>query len=533
MAIAQQIHVRINDAATGQPTPCRVRFSDARGKYFAPYGRLTDFATGQGIDVGGNLLLNLRAPSTRELTLGGSPTRFAYTDGRFEIALPVGPIHVTISKGPEFVPIDEEIQLVAGKLALRFVLKRWSDVRQHGWYPGDVRAHYLTPHAAVLDGAGEDLSVVNVLARITWVDDDSEETIGAMKSRSAIPNLLEFSGQEPALERHGCLVAVNTHNNHAFLGSLGLLNCHRVVYPLTFGGYPFVDAYEDWTLADWCDQCHRKDGLVVWTRTHLGHDGKVYGEGLADLLLGKVDAVEVMHFGQGDEKHPWPFIWYDMLNCGLRVPLVGASAKDSNTVPLGRVRTYAQLQPDQTLSYGNWIEAVRRGKTMVTNGPMLQLFVEDQGPGATVRFAEDRPVQVRADTASLVPFEHLELIVNGHVVAEQSPSGDPATARIEKEIDIPDGGWVTARCWGKSWVPGQFDGQRVYAHTSPVYVRVKDRQPPVDAGAIFEFHMYLDKMLYWVNHQARFENDAQRRRLAHIFEQAGEVLENKLSPPPI
>jgi hypothetical protein len=476
---------------------------------------LADFATGPGIDVGGNLMLANR---------DSSAAQSAYIDGNCEIALPAGPIHVSISKGPEYIPLDEEIKLSAGKLALRFELKRWSDLRGEGWYPGDVRAHYLSPHAALLDGSAEDLAVVNVLARATWVDDD-DEWEKAFKSRSAIPNLLEFSGQEPALAREGCLVAVNTHNNHAFLGSLGLLHCHRVVYPLTFGGYPFIDAYDDWTLADWCDQCHRKKGLVIWTRTHLGLDGKVYGEALADLLLGKVDAVEVMHFGCHDEVHPWPFIWYDLLNCGLRVPLAGASAKDSNCVPLGNLRTYAQLQPDQPLTYGNWIEAVRGGRTVVTNGPILKLSVRGQGPGETITIGAGQSVQASAEARSLVQFERLELIVNGKVAAEQTANGEPAAARIESELTIPEGGWLAARCWGKAWLPGHFDGQRVYAHTSPIYVRVADRPPPVDAGAVFGLHMYLDKMLYWVNNQARFENDAQRHRLANVFHKAGKVLE--------
>jgi hypothetical protein len=523
MTNTQQVHIRVNDASTGKPTPCRVRFTDAKGKYLAPHGRPADFATGQGVDVGGNLLLKLHTADGKV-----EPTHFAYIDGNCEITLPPGRIHVTVCKGPEYRPLEQDIPLNPGKLALRFVLERWSDIRQKGWYPGDVRAHNLSPHAAVLDGAGEDLAVVNVLARTTWVEDDNDWS-GAFKSRTAVPNLLEFSGQQPALDRDGCLVAVNTHNNHAFLGSLGLLNCHRIVFPLTFGGYPFVDAYDNWTLADWCDQCHRKEGLVVWTRAHLGLDGKIYGEALADLILGKVDAIEVMHFGYRDEVHPWPFNWYDMLNCGLHVPLVGASSKDSNCVPLGCVRTYARLPPGQPHSYRNWIEAVRAGRTFVTNGPLLTLDAEDQGPGATIRLAPHKPVRVRAEARSLVPFEHLEIVVNGKVVAEQLANGEPFTARLESEVAIPEGGWLAARAWGSAWLPGQLEGQRVYAHTSPIYVRVEGKPPPVDAGVVFEFHMYLDKMLYWVNNQARFENDAQRQRLANIFHEAGKVLETKLN----
>src|SRR5262249_39009768 len=141
----------------------------------------------------------------------------------------------------------------------------------------------------------------------------------------AIPNILAFSGQTPLLEQPGCLVAVNTLNTHPVLGSLGLLNCHRLVFPLSFGG---PHGREDWGLADWCDQCHRKAGLVVWTRPASANPDFPLGEPLADLILGKVDAFELDFF----ENSPFDSLpdWYTLLNAGLRVPLAGASGKDSN-----------------------------------------------------------------------------------------------------------------------------------------------------------------------------------------------------------
>src|SRR5205807_7095515 len=97
------VHVRVNDAATGQPTPVRVRFVGPGGEYLAPLGRLTEFATGENEDVGGNLQLG--------------PNKYAYTDGSFEISLPAGPITVEISKGPEYWPVTTHVDLPPGKMA--------------------------------------------------------------------------------------------------------------------------------------------------------------------------------------------------------------------------------------------------------------------------------------------------------------------------------------------------------------------------------------------------------------------------------
>jgi hypothetical protein len=517
----QQVHVRVNDAATGKPTPCRVRFTDAAGKYYAPYGRLTEFAMGRGIDVGGNL----RVPAVDQEGMV-KPLEFAYVDGSCEIALPPGLIHIKVYKGPEYVPIQHEMQLTAGKLALRFTLERWSHLRQQDWYPGDIRAHFLSPQAAVLEGAAEDLAVVNLLACATMVQ-DQDDFGGEVGERRAYANLLDFSGQEPVVHRAGCMVIVNTHNTHPLLGSLGLLNCHRVVYPLNFGAFATTNYYDNWTLADWCDQCHRKHGLVVWTRT-LGVSGsKHYGEALADLILGKVEAIEVDNFGWTDQQHPSPFPWYELLNCGIRVPLVGSSNKDNNYLPLGCVRTYAHLNEHQPLNYAAWIEAVRSGRTFVTNGPSLLLTVNDQDLGATIQIAAGQPVRVHAEARSLVPFEHLEIVVNGEVVARQTPSGGPSTASIETEIRVPTGGWLAARCWGAAWVPGWGVGQRIYAHTSPLYVSVEGRPAPVDSAAVKRFQGHLTHNLSWVNNQGRYENDAQRLRLRKVFEDAIEVLQDR------
>ena len=44
---------------------------------------------------------------------------------------------------------------------------------------------------------------------------------------------------------------------------------------------------------------------------------------------------------------------------------------ESNRVLLGSPRTYARLQAGQEFTYKAWIEAVRAGRTFVTNGPLL------------------------------------------------------------------------------------------------------------------------------------------------------------------
>src|SRR5262245_913531 len=133
------VHVRVNDAATGQPTPVRIQFTDEKGTYYAPWGRFREFATKPGLDVGGNLLLNNQ--------------RYAYFDGTCEIQLPAGRIFIQVHKGPEYEPIFQEVLLSTGQMAIRLEIKRWSDLRTEGWFGGDSNVGLMTPHAALLEAA--------------------------------------------------------------------------------------------------------------------------------------------------------------------------------------------------------------------------------------------------------------------------------------------------------------------------------------------------------------------------------------------
>jgi hypothetical protein len=483
----QQVHLRINDASTGRPTPVRLRVTDVAGTYYPPHGRPAEFPTGRGEDVGGNLLVG------RE--------RWTYSDGACEIALPPGDLVIEARKGPEYEPLRATVHLPAGKLALRFEIKRWTNQRENGWYAGDTRAHFLSPHAALLEAAAEDLAVVNLLA--------CESAIAGLDGNTypSYSNLLAFSGQLACLESGGHIVAVNTHNRHPVLGSLGLLHCHRIVHPLTFGG---ADRTDDWSLDDWCGQCHRKNGLVVWTNAFdpagqpnsyrkAGHAG----EALADLILGHVDAIEV-----APSNPQWLRAWYQILNAGIRVPIVGASAKADNRTPLGGYRTYARLPEGEALTYTAWINAVRSGHTFVTSGAAAIAFdVDGVVAGGQIQ-PDEKTRRATATVRALDKLTRLELVVNGAVVAKaEGPT-------IDHMFSTAGGGWAAVRCW---------IGDRLLAHTSPVYIgATADFRPSAAAVSFVAGH--LDRAQVWVERYGRFSAEKARDHLLHVFDAARRAL---------
>ena len=101
--------------------------------------------------------------------------------------------------------------------------------------------------------------------------------------------------------------------------------------------------------------------------------------------LGHVDA-----FNVADGQEAIYERYYRLLNCGIRLPLSTGTdwwIYDHN-------RVYAQVNGN--FSYEAWIAALRGGRTFVTNGPLLFLTVNGQGPGATLRGGDPPPGARRA-----------------------------------------------------------------------------------------------------------------------------------------
>jgi hypothetical protein len=382
------------------------------------------------------------------------------------------PLRVRAVKGPEYEPFDREVTLGAGQMALRFAVRRWSDVAAEGWYAGDSRVHFVPPHDALLEAAAEDVSVVNLLAcaqPFPSLDGTAYPTV---------PNIAAFSGQAPALGADGRMVVVNTLNAHPVLGRVGLLNCHRAVFPLTFGGDEETD---DWSVTDWCHQCHRKQGLAVWVDAFRDAGG-FGGEALVAAVLGAIDAIE---FG---ERPPLAW-WYRLLNAGVRLPPVGGSGKDSNRMPIGAMRTYAKLDPGEPLTYKAWVEAVRAGRTVVTNGPLVRFDAAG-----------------RASAESFSPFERLEVVADGRVIAAAAAGPGARWAATADFAPPADCGWLAARCVGGP----------AFAHTAPVYVgRIQPRG--TDAAPL---RRCVEETRDWVEQHSRFAEEKRKRKLLDLCDQA-------------
>ncbi len=457
------VHVRVSDATSGCARPVRLRISAADGTEYPPLGHTLAFPVQRHEDVGGRVRLGTE--------------RWFYVDaGGCEVRLPGGvTLRVQASAGPEYHPLDTTVTLGTGQLTLRLSLERRWD-RPAELLAADLRCHDLSPHAALLEAAAEGLDLVQLLARPypLWSQDGNVYTV--------TPQLLAFSGQQPALERDGRVVAVNTLNSHPVLGTVALLHAHRPIFPLTFGGEEDSD---DWSVGDWCDQCHRKGGLSVWVAAFEPAAEVIGGDALLAALLGQLDAIEVSTGTRRVPLLPWV---YHLWNVGVLLPLVGASGKESNRQVLGQPRTWIWAA-----ERGQWVEAVRRGECCVSDGPLLRL--ERHG---TMLRAELEPPEATAE---------LELVADGAIVARGQGS-------------------VAATVEGAGWAAARLGGERI-GHTSPL--RLAEQSPQASASAA-RLRQLVERAREWILTAGRFEQPRRRQALLERCDAAIARLEAAVRP---
>jgi hypothetical protein len=285
---------------------------------------------------------------------------------------------------------------------------------------------------------------------------------------------------------------------------------------LTFG---HIDETDDWSLSDWCDQCHRKKGLVVWCDAYRPDAGLPGGEALVNAVLGKVDAIEI---DTHERRTAFLPIWYRLLNAGIRLPIVGSSGKESNRIALGGMRTLTPT--DQGRDYKDWVDHVRIGRTVAGNGPMIRLTIRGQDFPMGVIHEPAHRLPIRVQVASLDRFDQLELIVNGEVVSsEPGDWWDLTTAELETEISIQESSWIAARCWSTK-MSELYPHTSVFAHTSPCYVIVPDQPFQRQRAAVSVLQREIAAVRDWVETAGRFTNPRRKEHLLSLCDAAAAKL---------
>ena len=391
--------------------------------------------------------------------------QYAYVDGECVAELPLGTVYLEISRGYEVSPIRTAVEVTAETDELVFELERVLRWRERGWVTADTHVHFLSPQTALLEGRAEDVNVVNLLAS-QW--GEMFTNVGDFDGKTTV-------GAEDLGGRGEFLVRVGSENRMPVLGHISLLGYRgELIHPLCSAG-PDESAIGDpleVSMAEWAQRCLDQGGLVV-----MPHAPEPQLERAADIVLGLVNAIELMHFNPLDPQlkefggplSPYGLAdWYRYLNLGYHVPIVAGTDKMWAGALLGGIRTYAHLG-ELEFTYDNWMEAVRRGNTFATVGPLTTVKVEEAEPGGQLHLpAGGGTLDVAWRVESLsVPIEAVEIVAGGLIEDEVTVGGKLAAEGISK-LRVSDSTWVALR------VRGSYHGRPddIAAHTSAVQVLV-------------------------------------------------------------
>lgn len=369
----------------------------------------------------------------------------------FSITLPAGKWRLAVARGIEYLPVFEEFQVAPGQtLHRKIALRRWVDMTKQGWYSGDDHVHHprLKPeHDEFLMtwAQAEDIHVANILRMGDIKSTYFEQSGYGPRSRYRQGNYVLVSGQEDprtGIGEQGHTIALNITAPVRDTSQYHL-------YDFMFDGVHAQGGLTGYAHIAWAPEWYRRERPELnptWDAT-------------INVPRNKIDFFEILQFRRlGLED------FYDFLNLGYKLTAsAGSDLPWGNTI--GEVRVYAYT--GAKFSADAWFDAMKEGRTFVTNGPMLTLMVDRAMPGEELNVTRNAPLRIRARAwapAVIGSPKTLDVIAGGEVV-RSAQSNDPNKRELQLEFTLraESGQWIAARVSSHNGA---------LAHTSPVYVLV-------------------------------------------------------------
>jgi len=493
------IEARLFDSESGEPTEARIYLKASDGKAYTPpdaYHRVA--ARAMFYD-------------------------FFHADGRFVVDVPVGTVSIEAMKGFERLPMQKEVEVKAGEVTqVRFDLKRFTNMKAKGWYSGSDHVHmnyagnfHNTPENLLFMAAAEDLDVVGekIANKDNRIFDHQYFTGAYDQERSTSERLISF-GEEyrPPWWGHVNFINLTKH----------------LISPFTTGyeGTAIESLYPSNTDMF---RVGKKQGALTGYVHPYSRDPSTVGYAVArgfpvDVALGTVDYIEVMTSAM--HARFTSRVLHRILNCGFKITFSGGEDSITNlhrTPAIGSARVYSYL--GDKLEWSRWVDAIKHGRTMITNGPLVELEVNGEMPGGEIHLPDEGgSVEIAARLDTAFPVEKLELIFNGEVI-ESFPVGEGRAANITKRIAVERSGWFTLRATTDQPVH-PIDDTHLHAETGAVYVYCGDR--PIRSKEDAEYFItWIDDLERQANEHKGWRSERERSHVLGQLEEARQVYRDR------
>ncbi len=446
------------------------------------------------------------------ITWSSGDTFYYSRGGTDEIRLPEGQASLEAVRGFEYAPASRTVDIREGQTSeIALALERRENLAREGWYSGDVHIHgnynnheFITPEDVRDQVQAEDLNVANMMvANSSGPHVHDEQYFEGRPNRVSTPQHIIYWVEEM--------------RNSGLYGHMCLTGLKSLVKPLYtgFANSPYPNDYPpNYTQAV---EARRQGGAASYA-----HPGYEFGaeprtmsarELPVDLALGAIDAMDVMSNANEDASTP---MWYRLLNTGLKCAISAGTDSFTNRrhhwLPGGQ-RVYVHV-PGR-FDYQGWVDNYKAGHSFATNGPILRFAVDGKGPGDELRRAGPGSVSAEISATSMTPFETLELVANGKVVATARPDGDRKSARLRASYNLEHSAWLAARARGP-YHRYLTNDTFVYAHTSPIYCLVGGEKIGNREDAEF-FVQWIDKLIAMASTRGKYASEAQKEEVIALF----------------
>jgi Tol biopolymer transport system component len=440
-----------------------------------------------------------------------------------EVAVPAGRVTVEAMRGFEFRPLRQDVMVPEGgstlvsfapsRLALPLAFSSWvsGDLHVHMNYGG---AYRNDPARLVAQADAEDLDVVYNLI---------------VNKEQRVPDVAHFSGRpDPASTARVTLMHSQEYHT-SYWGHLGLLNLESHLLIPDYAAYDNTFAASLYpTNAAVADLARAQGGLVGYVHPFdppppdpFDRSQRLTNALPADVALGKVDYYEVLGFSDHQASAA---VWYRLLNLGFRLPAGAGTDAMANFAslrgPVGMNRVYVDSGGARDVkAFG---DALRRGRSMATNGPLVGLTLGGRGPGGEVSLPRaGGEIAYSAWLRSIVPVDRFQLVCNGAVAAELPLSGERDTADAKGRVALERSSWCVVRAFADGAAHPVLDAYP-YATTSPVYVAVEGT-PARSAEDAAYFAAWLDRVLEHAEAHTGYNDAAEREATLSELRRAREV----------
>ncbi|MBI4462775.1 MAG: CehA/McbA family metallohydrolase, partial [Acidobacteria bacterium] len=184
-------------------------------------------------------------------------------------------------------------------------------------------------------------------------------------------------------------------------------------------------------------------------------------------------------------------------------------------------RVYAR-QPVGPLDAEAWVESLRRGRTVATNGPLLDFTLGGETIGGELQLpAGSRDAEFTASLRSIVPVDHLEVVCNGGVVRDLKLEGQRDYAEVQGSLPITQSGWCLLRAWNEKPRHPILDIYP-YATTSPIYVTV-DGAPARSPEDAAYFVAWIDRIAEAVQEHRDWKTEQEKSQVMKMLSDARAV----------